>query len=112
MRSKRKGKTGELELAAEIRRLFNVEARRGRQFHGGPGSPDVVADISKVHIECKRTEKLNLYEAMEQAAGEAGEGEIPLVCHRRSRQKWLAVCYLDDLPKLAVQLYLTLAKTA
>ncbi len=24
-------------------------------YHGGPGSPDVVAEIADVHLECKRT---------------------------------------------------------
>ena len=44
-KSRRKGKLGELQAAAEIRRLFGVEARRGRQFHGGDGSPDIVTAI-------------------------------------------------------------------
>ena len=42
MNSKRKGKAGELEAAAELRRVLGVEARRGVQHAGGPDSPDVV----------------------------------------------------------------------
>jgi len=34
--SRRKGKRGELEAAAEVARLFGVEAHRGRQYHGAP----------------------------------------------------------------------------
>jgi len=56
-KSRNKGASGERELARELSRLLGIEARRGCQFHGGPGSPDVVADIPDVHIECKRTER-------------------------------------------------------
>jgi hypothetical protein len=35
---------------------------------------------------------------------------IPLVLHRANQQPWVAIVRLDDLPKLAVQLYLTLAE--
>ena len=66
-KSRDKGASGERELARELSRLFGVEARRGCQYHGGPGSPDVAADIPDVHIECKRSERLRLYEALQQA---------------------------------------------
>ena len=66
-KSRDKGASGERELARELTRLLGVEARRGCQYHGGPGSPDVATDIPDVHIECKRTERLRLYEALEQA---------------------------------------------
>jgi len=98
--SKNKGKVGERELAGELRRLFGIEARRGVQYHGGAGSPDVVADIPGVHIEVKRTERLSLYPAMKQAVGDAGEGKVPIVFHRQSRQDWLAIIRLNDLPEL------------
>lgn len=106
--SRNKGKRGEREAAAELSRLFGVEARRGRQYQGGDESPDVVADIPGVHVEVKRTEKLSVYEAVEQAVSEGGDN-LPLVLHRRNNKPWLAVVRLDDLPQLAVQLYLTLA---
>ena len=102
-KSKDKGKRGELELAAELRRLFGVDARRGVQYHGGSDSPDVVADLPGVHIEVKRTERLSLYPAMQQAAADAGD-KVPIVCHRANRQDWVAIVRLDDLPKLAALL--------
>jgi hypothetical protein len=108
-RSRRKGVRGELEAAAELRRLFRVEARRGRQFQGGDESPDVAAAIERVHFEVKRTEALRLYPALEQAVADAGE-KIPVVLHRANQQPWVAIVRLDDLPQLAVQLYLTLAQ--
>lgn len=107
-RSNRKGKRGELEAAAEIRRLFGTEARRGRQFQGSDDSPDVLTAIPDVHVEVKRTEVLRLHEALAQAIEDAGT-KVPLVLHRANRHPWIAVVRLDDLPRLAVQLYLTLA---
>lgn len=105
----RKGKRGELEAAAEIRRLFRTEARRGRQFQGSDDSPDVVSDIPDVHVEVKRTEVLRLHEALAQAIEDAGT-KVPLVLHRANRRPWIAIVRLDDLPRLAVQLYLALAQ--
>lgn len=104
-----KGKVGEREAAAEIARLFNVEARRGCQFAGGPSSPDIVTEIAGVHFEVKRVELFRLYEALEQAQGDSAEHEVPVVLHRKNDQPWVAVVKLDDLPRLAAQLYLTLA---
>lgn len=108
--SRNKGKLGELEAAAEIRRLFNVEARRGVQYAGGRDSPDVVG-LPGVHVEVKRKEQQRFYDWIEQAIGDAGDS-VPLLLHRQNNKPWLAVVRLDDLPRLATQLYLTLAGTA
>jgi Holliday junction resolvase len=110
-RSLRKGKVGEREAAAELRRLFGVEARRGRQFSGGADSPDVVTAIANVHIEVKRVEDFRLYRALDQAIGDAGS-KVPVVMHRMNQRPWVAIVRLDDLPRLATQLYLTLAHNA
>jgi Holliday junction resolvase len=107
--SKRKGKAGELELAHKLESLLGIEARRGQQFCGSADSPDIVHSIAGVHIECKRTEKLKLVAAVEQAIADAGD-KTPVVMHRASRQPWLVSCRLDDLPRLAVQIYLTMAE--
>ena len=106
--SKRKGKKGERELSKELSRLLGLECRRGVQFQGGPDSPDVVG-VPGVHIEAKRTEKLQLWAALDQAVGESG-GNIPVVCHRPNRREWIAVVRLDDLPALAVKLFHLLAE--
>ena len=98
--SRAKGQRGELELAAELQRLFGVNARRGQQYSGGADSPDVITDFDGVHFEVKRTERLSLYPAMQQAVNDAGK-KIPVVCHRQNREEWLVVVRLTDLPKLA-----------
>ena len=97
--SRNKGKVGERELAHELTRVLGVSARRGVQFRGSPDSPDVIADIPGIHIECKRTERFRLYEALEQAIEDAG-ANVPVVLHRQNRQPWVAVIRLDDLPTL------------
>lgn len=94
--SRRKGATGELELA---RFLSNegFPASRGQQHRGGPGSPDVLCSSLPVHWEAKRCERLRLYDALAQAGTEAGDDEIPVVAHRRNRYEWVAVLRLTDL---------------
>jgi len=94
-----KGKAGELELAAYLRD-HGVAARRGRQFSGGPDSPDVVTSLAGVHIECKRCEAGNPYVWLQQAIDDAGATALPIVAHRRNRRDWIAVLRLSDLLKL------------
>lgn len=109
LKSRNKGKRGEREAAAEIRRLFRTEANRGCQFSGGEESPDIRTAIPRVHFEVKRAETLRLYAALEQAIADAGQN-IPVILHKQNRQPWVAIVRLDDLPQLAVQFYLTLAQ--
>ncbi len=110
-KSRDKGAAGERELARELSCVLGVEARRGCQYHGGPGSPDVVAEIPDVHLECKRTERFRLYEALEQAIADAGD-KVPVVAHRQNHKPWVVITRLDDLPRLAMQIYLTMAENA
>lgn len=103
--SKQKGARGERELAAKFNEVFGDQAYRGRQFHGGTDSPDIVTQIPGVHVECKRTEALSIYTAMQQSAEDSkhkdGTSDIPVVCHRRNGKDWLFIAKLEDIPKLA-----------
>jgi len=103
LRSRNKGKRGEREAAAELRRLFGVEARRGRQFCGSDDSPDVVTGIERLHFEVKRCESFRLYDALAQAIGDAGS-KLPVVLHRQNCRPWVAIVRLDDLPALVAYL--------
>ena len=85
--SRNKGKRGELELSHFLTE-HGHPARRGQQFSGSPDSPDVVCD-GLPHIECKRTERFSLYEALEQAQEDGGPGAM--VFHRRNRKPWVVV---------------------
>lgn len=93
--SRNKGKVGELEVAAMLRE-HGFDARRGQQFSGSPDSPDVVTDLEGHHVEVKRTERLDLYAAVDQAAADAPEGAMPVVFHRRSRKPWVVIMPAEE----------------
>lgn len=84
MNSNRKGKEGERELANLLKDRYGYDCRRGQQFCGSNGDADVVG-LPGIHIECKRVEKLNIYEAVEQSINDAREGEMPTVSIGRSQ---------------------------
>lgn len=94
MNSRQKGKRGELELAHELQKR-GYDARRGVQYCGANGDADVIG-LFGIHIEVKRVEALRIYEAMNQAKNDAREGEIPVVMHRKNKERWLAIMELDD----------------
>lgn len=92
-RSRNKGKAGERELAGVLRD-YGYDCRRGQQYCGSNGDADVVG-LPGIHIECKRTERLSLYDAVGQAERDSRSEEIPVVMHRRNHSKWLAILPLD-----------------
>lgn len=94
MNSRQKGKRGELELARVLRE-YGYDARRGQQYCGAIGDPDVLG-LPGIHIECKRVERLNLADAMAQAKHDARPGEAPAVFHRRNHAEWLVTMRLED----------------
>ena len=98
MNSRDKGKRGELELSHFLTE-HGFPARRGQQFSGGPESPDVICKSLPFHFEVKRTERLRLHEAMNQATNDAGD-MTPAVAHRRNRDEWLVTMRLSDLLEL------------
>ena len=98
-RSRSKGIRGELELAQFLRDR-GIEARRGCQRRGGPYSPDVDADLEPFHVEVKRTERLALYPALDQARRDGGPERIPIVFHRTNRREWVAILPADALVEL------------
>lgn len=101
--SNQKGKRGERQFAAYLRD-YGVEARRGQQYEGGHDSQDVIHSIPGFHFEVKRTERLQLHPAMDQAAEDANDGDIPVVAYRRNRGDWVAILPMDDLMKLIAKL--------
>ena len=98
--SRRKGKEGELELA-HILQEYGFKARRGQQFSGANGDPDVVG-LPGIHIECKRVEQLNIQKALDQAKRDAREGETPAVFHRRNREPWKVTLTLADFMRIYI----------
>lgn len=93
--SKQKGKRGELEFVKYLKDK-GYDARRGQQFKGTPDSPDIICDSLPYHFEVKRTERLNVYDAMAQATRDAGD-YMPVVVHKKNNSKWIAIMNIDDL---------------
>lgn len=93
MNSKRKGAEGERELS-RVLRGFGYKCRRGQQYCGANGDADVIG-LPGIHIECKRTEKLKLYDAIDQAKRDAKNDEIPVVMHRKNNCEWVAILPLE-----------------
>ena len=91
--SKQKGARGERELASKLRE-FGFKARRGQQYNGLEGE-DVVG-LPNIHVEVKRVEKLNIYDAIEQAIRDAKELKLPVVFHRKNNRQWLVTMTLED----------------
>lgn len=103
MNSKRKGKAGELEWCKLCRVHGFKDVRRTAQFCGNTGEAADCIGLPGIHQEVKRVEKLNIHEAMAQAERDAeveGEGNMPIVAHRRNNTKWLVTMRAEDWFKL------------
>ena len=85
MNSKKKGNAGERELCAILAEA-GVAHRNDQRYVAG----------TKYHVECKRAERFNAYEAMGQAERDANGHAVPLVVHRRNRKPWLVIMKLSD----------------
>lgn len=96
MNSKRKGKKGELDFAKFCREQ-GYDVRRGQQYNGLEGE-DVVG-LPGIHVEVKRVERLNIYDAITQSKRDA-QGKIPIVAHRRNNCEWLITMRAEDWFKL------------
>lgn len=93
MNSKQKGARGERELARKLRE-YGYDTRRGQQYSGIEGE-DVVG-LKGIHIECKRVERLNIYDAIAQAKRDRKAGQKPAVFHRKNNCQWLVTMELED----------------
>lgn len=96
--SKQKGARGERELSSKLKE-YGYKTRRGQQYCGDNGDADVVG-LPGIHIECKRVERLNIYDAISQAKADKKENELGVVFHRKDRSEWLVTMTLDEWMKL------------
>ena len=93
--SRDKGKTGEREVVALLKR-HGFAARRGQQFKGTKDSPDVIHDMEGFFIEVKRREQVNLYTALDKADTEKNAGDHSVVFHRKNGKRWLVTMDAED----------------
>lgn len=94
-KSQQKGKRGEIELTEILRNAGHNAIWGGSQTFGTV--PDI-RGLPEIHIECKRNERLNISNAMQQSITDAerfNDG-APCVFHRRNRENWLVTMRLDD----------------
>lgn len=94
MNARLRGAGYEREIARDLRER-GYDARRGQQYCGSNGDADVVG-LPGIHIECKRTNRLRLYEALQQAIGDAKPGEIPTVWHRSDNHETVVILRESD----------------
>ena len=76
----RKGAEGELEFAKYCHGQGFDKVRRTAQYCGITGEAADVIGLPGIHAEVKRVERLNLYEAIEQAKRDSKKsGRVPAV---------------------------------
>ena len=92
--SNQKGKAGERELARILRDHGYRGVRRSQQYCGVDGDADLLG-LPGIHIECKRVERLSLYDALAQAKAD-NKNDLPAVFHRRNHCPWVVIMELDD----------------
>lgn len=97
--SREKGKRGEREVAGIFRKAGWLTARRTSQYCGSTGDASDVTGVPGLHIEVKRVEREAVRQWMAQAERDtqaAGNGDIPVVIHRRSGAPWLVTLSLEN----------------
>lgn len=90
--SRNKGKAGELE-AVHFINAYGFQVHRSQQYSGANSDADIDG-IDGVHIEVKRNEHLNIENALQQAERDAKQ-KIPIVLHRKNREKWKVTIRAD-----------------
>ncbi len=100
MMSRRKGAAGEREAARKLTEILGTRFVRGRQFRGGPDSPDLAGELPGLHVEVKRVERLRIWEAVAQARRDAGTEQVPVVMHRANGKPWVMIVEAELLIRL------------
>lgn len=94
--SQRKGSTGEKELVGLLQDSGYTDVVQPPQPTYGR-RPDVEG-LPGIHVEVKRREKINLYEATAQAERDSVKFRdgLPTVFWRKNRKGWLVTMPLED----------------
>lgn len=101
--SKQKGARFERQLASLFREYGYEDARRTAQYCGNTGDASDVVGLPGIHVEAKHQEKMCLYDWMDQAKRDAeagGEGNLPVVFHKKNNAEILVTMTFDDWMKL------------
>lgn len=98
MHSRNKGARGELE-ACEALDAIGLDCRRTVQYNGQSGLADIVCDQApNLHFEVKRTERLNLFGALDQALRDSKGKRLPVILCRSNHRPWMLCIRTVDVP--------------
>lgn len=101
--SKQKGARAERLLSHALNALLadeGIVTRRTAQYCGKTGEASDLVGIPGIHIESKHQERLNIYDAIDQAKRDARKDELPCVFHKKNRKEWLVTMPLIEWIKL------------
>jgi hypothetical protein len=101
--AKQKGARGERLWRDELNAAgFSGSYRHAQQgYGGGVDNADVMCPmLSEYHWECKFTQKLQIYKAMEQAVKDSAGKRIPVVASKRKNEEWLVTMKAKDFLEL------------
>jgi len=103
--SKQKGARFERLLASKFRE-HGFDARRTAQYCGNTGDASDVVGLPGIHIEAKHVEKLNIYDAVNQAKRDsANSDDIPIVFHKKNNHEILVTMQFESFMKLYKEWY-------
>lgn len=96
--SREKGARGEREfINMHLRPYWPKACRNIDQF--GDDKRDCL-EVAGCHFQIKRTERLEIWKAIEQAESESAPTDLPLVAFRRNRSKWYVAIEASELVAL------------
>lgn len=96
--SRDKGARGERELVAAYKARGYDCART--PLSGGLQWKGDVLGVPGIHVEAKRTERLRIWEAIDQMLADAGPTDVPALHFRRSRSDWWVAIPFEDFAEL------------
>jgi Holliday junction resolvase len=96
--SKQKGSRGEREFVNYLNARGFCASRTQQYCGASSDSADVrVEELRQLHFEVKRTERLQIYDAIKQAERDAAfSSRTPVVIHKKNREGWLAIMRIED----------------
>lgn len=96
--SRRKGADGERELARAYRQAGFDCART--PLSGGMRWKGDIVGVPAVHVEAKRSERLRIWEAIDQTLADADPHDLPAVHFRRNGSGWWVAIPFEDFVEL------------
>lgn len=98
--SRDKGARFEREIASKLRE-YGYEARRTAQYCGNTGDAADVVGLKGVHIECKFSQRIQIYDWMAQAKRDSEKnGRKPVVMFRKNHCETLVCMRFNDFMEL------------